>query len=185
MIKDLLTPEKIQQIKTHPVYKPYLENINSIIEKHGDSPLPDLKYSDYRLCVVTGNRDKYEKPYFDRRSILLAYAIRYIFYRNPDDLVALQDIIWEICGEFTWALPAHILQVPDDRPDLVSVWIDLFAAETGASLAEIYDILKDEFEPRINERIKYELNRRIIDSYSVNYFNDFENGLSNWAAVCA
>ncbi len=184
MIKDLLTPEKIKEIKNNPFFNDYFKFINDIIERNKANPCPDLPYSAYRLFVETGDRQKFETPYFERRRVLMAYAIRYIFDRNPEDLAILQDVIWEICGEFAWAVPAHIANdVKNSDPYCARVYIDLFAAETGASIAEIYNILHDEFEPRINERIKYELNDRIINSY-INNYHFFEGGGNNWTGVC-
>ena len=184
MIKDLLTPEKIQQIKSNLFFDDFFDYINKLIEENKDNPCPDLPYSAYRLFVETGDRQQFETPYFLRRRMLMAYAIRYIFDRNPEDLAVLQDIIWETCGEFAWSVPAHIANdVKNSDPYCARTYIDLFASETGASIAEIYSILKDEFEPRINERIVYELNDRIINPYINNYFF-FEGGGNNWTGVC-
>ncbi len=184
MIKDLLTPEKIKQIKENPFFEVFFEDINRFIEENKQNPCPDLLYSDYRLFEVTGDRRQFETPYYIRRRMLTAYAIRYIFYRNPEDLVALQNVIWETCSEFSWALPAHIANDKENiNPRCARIYIDLYSAETAASIAEIYSILKDEFEPRINERILYELNDRIIDSFAGKHYF-FEAGANNWAGVC-
>ena len=43
--------------------------------------------------------------------------------------LCLQDIIWSILDEFTWALPAHIPQNSDIEDCITH--IDLFAAETA------------------------------------------------------
>lgn len=184
MIKDLLTSEKIEQIKNNPFFSEFFNKINSIIEENKENPCPDLLYSTYRLFEVNGDRQKFETPYYKRRRVLTAYAIRYIFYRDPEDLVMLQDVIWEICAEFSWAFPAHLgMDGSNTDPRRARVHIDLFAAETAASIAEIYSILKDEFEPRINQRILYELKDRIIDSY-INNYRFFESGGNNWTGVC-
>ena len=158
MIKDLLTPEKIEFIKTNPFFAKKLKAYQDIIEENQDKPLPSVPYSYYKLFKTTGDRQMYEAPYFLRRRLLNAYTLNYILYEKESDLEVIQDIIWEICGEFTWALPAHIEPLPIENQAEIANYIDLFSAETGASLAEIYDILKDKFEPRINERILYELN---------------------------
>ena len=183
MIKDLLTPEKIEFIKTNPFFAKKLKAYQDVIEENQDKPLPDVPYSYYKLFKTTGDRQMYEAPYFLRRKLLNAYTLNYILYEKESDLEVIQDIIWEICGEFTWALPAHIEPLPIENQAEIANYIDLFSAETGASLAEIYDILKDKFEPRINERILYELNKRIINSFMTTRFL-FEDGGNNWTGVC-
>ena len=150
-------------------------------EKECLGEIPSLPYSAYRRFVFDGDRDEYEVPYFKRRRALNISAVLALVYPHEEAyMVKLMDLIYAICDEYTWCLPAHQteLGVNNNRH------IDLFAAETGMCLSEIYTLLGDRVEPLIADRIRVEVNRRIIQSFLDTRFFWEKNG-SNWAAVCA
>ena len=149
-------------------------------ERDGAGEIPALHYSAYRRFVYDGDRDTYEKPYFIRRRAMAAAAVLALIYPEREEyLVKLMDLIYAVCDEYTWCLPAHQteLGVNNNRH------IDLFAAETGFCLAEIYTLLGDRFEPLIADRIRVEIDRRIIQSFLDTTFFWERVGM-NWAAVC-
>ncbi|MBQ9132041.1 MAG: heparinase II/III family protein, partial [Clostridia bacterium] len=130
--------------------------------------------------VFDGDRDTYEKPYFHRRRSLATTAVLALIYPEREIyLEKLMDLIYAICDEYTWCLPAHQteLGVNNNRH------IDLFAAETGMCLSEIYTLLGSRLEPLIADRIRVEVDRRIIRSFLDTRFS-WEKNRSNWAAVC-
>jgi len=92
---------------------------------------------------------------------------------------ALCDIIWAICDEFSWALPAHLTR-QKSVPEKITR-IDLFAAETALALSELYVILADVLPAPVRERMAHELNRRIVDPY---VRERPRWGKSNWSGVC-
>ena len=65
----------------------------------------------------------------------------HLVYGNEEYKKRLEDIIWIICDEYSWALPAH---VPIDEPlALQQTCIDLFAEETQLQrLSELGDSLE-------------------------------------------
>ena len=94
----------------------------------------------------------------------------------------IHDLLWTICEETSWVLPAHEEQGPDfwelhpspravrpcgahtaltREPDA----IDLFAAETGASLAETVYLVGDQLAPEVVQRVRQEVERRIFKPY--------------------
>lgn len=60
---------------------------------------------------------------------------------EKEDIQKLEEVIREICAEECWALPAHVRR--KENPNWRGV-IDLFASETGQTLAHIITLLKDE-----------------------------------------
>ena len=142
-----------------------------------------LIYSDFRLFFTTGDRAVYEKKYFGRRLAMDCAALLSLVYPENDGYLAkLQDVVWCICDEYTWCLPAH--QRQNGRAD--STVIDLFAAETGFALAEILTMLGDRLDPVIRDRISVEIRRRIIGPFtSVENYGWWEHGTNNWTAVCS
>ena len=79
-MKEILTnntPEKWEEIKTHPFYKEELSALIEEGEKYLSSPIPSLPLSLFRRFMRDGNRREYEKPYFERRKLLLIKGMRF------------------------------------------------------------------------------------------------------------
>lgn len=144
--------------------------------------IPELKYGDYKQYWITGDRKQYERPYFARRRAIACSAMLSLLYPEGNKYFEhLEDVIFAICNEYSWCLPAH--QGSLDK--LNSTVLDLFACETGFALAEIYTLLSDRLEPLIKERIVYEIDRRIVIPFtSVQNYGGWENGCTNWTSVC-
>ncbi len=170
-------------VRNSPEYRPYLEerlkNWNDYCE---GKVITDLKYSDFKRFFVDGNRNIYETQYFRRRQMLVASSVLAMVYPEEEKYLSyLQDIIFAVCDEYTWCLPAHHPKLEENN----NVFIDLFAAETGFALAEIYTMLGERLDKVIAERIKHEINYRIISSFSNNLTFWWERRCTNnWAAVC-
>ena len=141
-----------------------------------------LKYSDFKLFFTSGNRKVYEETYFTRRLALDSAAILSLVYPEEEKyFLRLMDEIYAICDEYTWCLPAHQGQI--EKND--NCHIDLFAAETGYALAEIYTLLCDRLDPLIKSRIETEIERRIFSSYEGTApYGHWETCTNNWNAVC-
>ncbi|MBE6537507.1 MAG: hypothetical protein E7673_06100 [Ruminococcaceae bacterium] len=165
-------------------YKNYLDERLADWDKYCEGKvITELKYSDFKKFFTTGNRSVYESQYFKRRGMLVTSAILSLIYPEEEKYIDyLNDVIFAICDEYTWSVPAHHpkLEVYD------KTFIDLFASETGFSLAEIYTLLGDRLDKIVRDRIKIEIQSRIIDSFmSDRYFWWAERCTNNWAAVCS
>jgi len=155
-----------------------LKNYNNFDFENG---IPSVRFSEFRLFYDNGNRLIYEKPYFEKRTMLNICAILSLIYPENDEyLKNLEDVIWAICDEYTWVLPAHIPNYPETN----YYTIDLFSAETGFALSEIKYLLSDRLNPLIINRIDDEIEGRIIVPFA-NNDQRWENMPNNWAAVCA
>ena len=94
----------------------------------------------------------------------------------------IQNLLWAICEETSWVVPAHEEQGPnywDINPPIVRTWplgahtslnrepdrIDLFAAESGAIVAETVALLGDELAPEVRQRARQEVARHIFKPY--------------------
>lgn len=179
MLRDLIE-EKREYIKNAPYYAEMIERVRSAADKYLETAPECLRWSDFRMFFETGSRKEFERVYFDRRSRLTSLAAMYIITREKKYKQALEDTIWAVCDEYSWALPAHLNTSQTCSEQGVS--IDLFAAETGSTLSEIYSICP-ELPERIRERIAGEVRRRIIKPYLKERFW-WENSDMNWAAVC-
>lgn len=142
--------------------------------------IPSINFSDEMDFLHTGTRVNFENLYFTRRKQLTIYAILSMIYPKTEEYIKkLEDIIWAICSENTWVLPAHRFANWLNKRD----GIDLFAAETALYLVEIKHMLAGIISPIIAERITSEVKTRIIDSFECENCW-FETLHSNWAAVC-
>ncbi|MBN2118905.1 MAG: heparinase II/III family protein [Anaerolineales bacterium] len=161
--------------------------------------IPQTPYSLYRQFARSGDRDGYENPYFEKRA-MLTRAVVGLILGEESRIDLIQDLLWSICEETTWVLPAHEDRGPGfgspDAPDIRQGgantaltrepdFIDLFAAETGASLAETLYFLDDQLAPEVAQRVRQEIERRIFHPYLA-YGRKFwwHRGDLNWNAVC-
>ena len=114
-----------QDVRKKDCYRTYREELLQLYRNECESAvIADLKYSEYKLYWVTGDRATYENNYFARRRAISAAALLSLIY--PDEPAypeKLQDLLFCICNEYSWCLPAH-QGAPDN---LYSIRIDLFA----------------------------------------------------------
>ena len=169
------------QIKNNADYAMLLESVLTKYEESGRAPIEAFKYSAYKEFFENGVRKNYEDGYFLKRTRLNACAILSLIYPEEEKyLIELSDVIWAICDEYTWALPAHM----SGNEEIDDNLIDLFAAETGFTLAEIKYLLSDRLDTITKKRISKEINHRIFMPFSTRDFWWYTS-LNNWSAVCA
>ena len=99
-------------IQSKPFTAPYLKTLQEYAENVRGKVIPSLQYSDFRLFYDTGNRAQYEdgeRGYFPRRGRLAAFGMLSWLYGRKEDLAELCDILWAVCDEYTWAVPAHLV----------------------------------------------------------------------------
>ncbi|WP_052339349.1 hypothetical protein [Gorillibacterium massiliense] len=153
--------------------------------RYDREPLPPITYSLFQLFEETGARDQYELAYFSRRGRLAAYTIRCLLAEAADPAAfrPLEEAIWDMCGEYTWCLPAHL---SPNNGLAAAEQVDLFAAETAHSLAEVLYLLEDRLSPRIKQLIRREIERRVFRPiFTLSHSFGWETATHNWSAVCA
>ena len=138
--------------------------------------IPELSATLYMDYFRTGSRSNFEDPYFMRRKALSYFTVCEAIENKGRYLDRIIDLLFKILQETTWVVPSHaaISDNSDCLPDANNEIIDLFAAETGATLSFVYDVLHNKFDSvskNISPRIIKKLRHRIIDCY--NSHNDF------------
>ncbi|MEV0649025.1 heparinase II/III family protein [Phytomonospora sp. NPDC050363] len=149
------------------------------------APLPELTHELYGRYVRDGDRMAYERRYFARRGRLAARAAAALVDRRPEDLARLDEVLWQICDEYSWCLPAHKYHADlfGRTPDL---GVDLFAAETAHTLAETVGLLRGELDPETVARVENEVRRRVLAPWLDDIRpQHWETMTNNWSAVCA
>ncbi|MBN2411117.1 heparinase II/III family protein [candidate division KSB1 bacterium] len=185
LLSGRFTPEKLAQIiqtadKWHPyptaedhaswqelpsaVRDVYILEAEKLLNNEWQTPTASvfLEYS------RDGNRSNYEKISFGRREQLGKLVIAECMEGRGRFINDIVNGIWTICEETYWGVPAHMgmQKRGTGLPDVTEPTVDLFAAETGMLMAWTYYLLKDqlyEVSSLVNERIRYEVKRRIID----------------------
>jgi hypothetical protein len=73
--------------------------------------IPQTTYTLYREFEHTGERDGFQRPYFLKRS-QLTRAVFELIMGDESMRDAIHDLLWSICEETSWVLPAHEEQGP-------------------------------------------------------------------------
>jgi hypothetical protein len=132
----------------------------------GDWETP--KVSVFLEYVRNGNRSNFQSVSFGRRAQLAELVLGECMEGKGRFLDDVLNGVWTICEETYWGVPAHVgaQKRGSGLPDVTEPTVDLFAAETGMLLAWTYYLLGEELaeiSPLVGERIRYEVDRRIID----------------------
>lgn len=176
-----------QKIVPVSVFKKQIE----VAEKLLGKDWPILKASVFLEYERNGNRENYQDISFERRNALSALVMAEMLEGKNRFLDDIINLVWAICEETYWGIPAHINLQETGRglPDVETPSVDLFAAETGALLAWTDYMIGDKFDsvnPFIRKRIYYETNRKIHEPYvktkAYRYmgYNKSERRPNNW-----
>ena len=196
-------PHTWQAAAAAPVLQRMLGDIHAAADRFRGTDIPCYPYRYYRTYDITGSRQEYEVYYFGRRKRLNAFALLSLLEPCEENLTELSDIIWAICDESSWCLPAHMeghsMRIVNGQPMLNEKgmytgtqsqqhhMIDLFGSETGFALAEITTLLYDKLDPFLSYRARSLIFERMLLPY-LGLDTDrrgWENGTANWTAVCA
>ncbi len=150
--------------------------------------LPAMLYMEF---ARNGNRNRYEAPYFARRDALRDLLLGTLACGGDKYTERMIDLIWSICEETSWVIPAHNVSHPyrltgEALPDAFAddiVEIDLFSAETAALLAWVYHYAKEKLDavsPVVCRRIEYEIDRRILKPFRRLEMRWMTNFINNW-----
>lgn len=137
---------------------------------------PMVTATQFLAFCRTGDRMAYEKLYFARRNRLMGAVLGECLLDDGTYLDAVIDGLWCICEETTWVLSAHNGSDHPGRPpmnerplpDADNPYVDLFAAQTAAALADILYLLEDKLDrvsPLIARRVRNEIDRRVVTPF--------------------
>ncbi len=188
----------LDQIRNSPSAPLLLERLRQVVPDLAN--IPQTTYSLYREFERNGQRDRYQALYFTKRAQLTRAVFETIM--GADGFIdVIHDLLWSICEETSWLVPAHEEQGPDYwdlKPSpRARAWgahtaltrepdsIDLFAAETGATLAEAVHLLGDKLAPEVCQRVRQEVQRHIFKPYlAYGRKHWWFKGALNWNGVC-
>jgi hypothetical protein len=116
----------------------------------------------------TGSRSEYEGTQFARRVRLLTLVLGECATAEGKYLDQIANGLWLTCEESFWGATAHLgaQKAGVDLPDTAEPYVDLFAAETAATMGWIVYLLEEEltsFSPLLVPRVRREAERRVLD----------------------
>ena len=172
--------------------------VRSELTAWGDEALagyPPLTATQYLAYVRTGDRQVFEKPYFARRKLLIGAALAECVRDDGTYLDAVIDGLWAICEESSWVVSAHndsrhlMSRPPQEHPlpDTADPYIDLFSAQTAATLSFVLYFMEDKLNtvtPRIARRVRRELETRILRPFEIHddfwWMGMIRKDMNNW-----
>jgi hypothetical protein len=128
---------------------------------------PSLPATLFLEYARNGNRSRYEHESFARRTALTDLIVAECVEGKGRFLDDIVNGVWAICEESFWGVPAHVgaQKAGSGLPDPAEPIVDLFAAESGESLAWTYYLLGEQLDrvsPMVRKRIHHEIDRRIL-----------------------
>lgn len=179
--------DKREKLKNSVAAKPFLDEIIQKADVAINEASPAFKMSEYMLFYKNGNRRVFERGYFERRNKCFSILVAYWITEDEKYLMPLVDYITYICDEFSWCVPAHSFM--ENKPEGkvsegVIGMVDLFQAETARLFAEIMMCVGDKLPEYTKDRMKYEVNRRVINTFENGTVCHWERARNNWVAVC-
>ncbi|MDD3334801.1 MAG: heparinase II/III family protein [Eubacteriales bacterium] len=143
----------------------------------------------------TGDRQIFEEPYFKRRRLLMGAVLAECVAGDGSYLDAVIDGLWCICEETSWVLSAHNgSSHPGARPakehplpEKQNPYIDLFAAQTSATLSYALYFLDRQLNavtPLIARRVRQEIEQLILIPFMIRddfwWMGMIRKDVNNW-----
>lgn len=167
----------------NPMLTVTLDKLQKAAEAWRGTPISATCFAAFRRFDTDGNRKEFENIYFERRRRLTTFGLMSWLYAREEDLAELENMIWAVCDEYTWCLPAHLQGKSLVRLETEGFTVDLFAAETAQTLAELLFLFRGRLHPIVAERARRMVRERVIRPFLEGDFG-WEHSTSNWAAVC-
>ena len=147
--------------------------------------VPSLPVTLFVEFFRSGSRQEYETPWFRRREMMAELALAECLEYEGRFLDPLLNVVWAICEESSWELPAHHHDMPDVQKPVVA----LFSTLTATQLAELLLVLGPQLNPLVEKRIRHEVNQRILTPFLTRHdfwwlFSQPGRKLNNWTGVC-
>jgi hypothetical protein len=172
-------------VQHKPEVQKWMRALDALAQEEALQPLPPLTDELYALFFKTGERLPFERVYFERRRRLGRAAMRVLLSsveERPKFIPSLINKISEIMGEESWTFPAHVWTVPSGKDPMM---IDLFAAETANTMAELLTLLGAIIPPELARRIRQRLRTQYFENYLKRHAEFTWTSLPmNWNAVC-
>ena len=170
-------------------------------EKYLAYDWPQITATMYLEFTRSGDRTAVDQPNSQRRRVLQALVMAELFEGEGRFLDDIINGVFLICEQTYWGSSAHFYMYGFDGqianpiktiPDIEDPIIDLVVGDMAADLSWIYYFFHEEFDkisPVISKRLKYELQKKVLDPFYERY--DYwwitgwgEGNVNNWNPWC-
>ena len=159
---------------------------------------PLLTATQFMAYVRTGDRQRWEAPYFKRRQMLIRLALGEAAQADGRFLDRVTDGLWLLAEESSWVISAHNTAPRRGKagrglpslPDPSDPVIDLFAAQSAATVSLCCHLLRSDLETastQIMPRMRREVEARILrpfmtrdDFWWMGYGGELLNNWTPW-----
>lgn len=151
-------------------------------------PIPVLDATLLMEYVRSGDREEHSKVSFGKRNNLMDLVMAETLEDKGRFTEKIMNYVWNICEESYWGVPAHlsVQKARSGLPDVEDPTVDLFGAETAASLAltdYFVGAKLDKISKLLRARIYYEVNKKILvpilDQKRYSWLSK-TNAVNNW-----
>ncbi len=136
-------------------------------EAHSGKEWPALPASVFLDFRRNGNRSRYESLWYARRGRLQDLVAAELAEGKARFIDEIVNGVWVVCEETYWGLPAHVgvQKAGMGLPDVTEPTVDLFAADTSATLSWIHYLMPEKLEeasPLVTKRIVHEVQAKVL-----------------------
>lgn len=181
-----------KDFRTDTDLEPAVECVLEEADRAREQPLPRMTA---RMFDKSANQGKKSRRYYEalrrfrREPSVLALAA--CLERDRDYVDAVEDYAWALCEQTTWLNPRHtsgdgqIDGVPRPRHalDPSDRYLTHYSGWIAHQLGEIDYVLGDHLHAGVRERIRYEVDERVLRPYKIRAFS-WQTKSNNWNAVC-
>ncbi len=166
------------------------EELFSFAASQKDLPTVAPTFEQFARYDTDGDRDSFEEDlvsgYYITRHRLTAFFLMVYLYGKDEYLPTLQNTMWAILNEYSWALPAHMFNRSLKRLETDGYTVDLYGSMAAQDLSEILYLLGDKLHPLLVSRVKREIKVRVFDVLYGENPREFwwQKTKCNWASVC-
>ncbi|MHB8131310.1 MAG: hypothetical protein ACYDEX_20205 [Mobilitalea sp.] len=169
------------------------KQISEYVVKIISGNIPQIPFGGYQQFIKHGSRKEFEDTYFEVRKQLTALGL-YLQWNHPSckegfgstekERVYFNELLWSVSNEFSWCLAAHLNYNENSFNGEPEKHIDLFAAETAATLSELLVLHSDKIDLLLQTHIRKQINKRVLTPFLEQEWG-WETSTNNWCAVCS
>jgi len=136
------------------------EKIAADAERLTKEPIPDQSDDMYLDFSRTGNRTRWEKVAWKRRSRLRMFALAECLENKGRFIKPLEEIIEALCNERTWVMPAHDGRLANFQGKTID--IDLASSSLAWELATIDRLFGNKLCAKTRELLRENVRKRVL-----------------------
>ena len=172
-----------ERLAAHPAWRDVVPRA----ERRLAEPLPETTDELYLDYSRTGNRARWERVAWRRRSRIEDFVLAECLENRGRFLPPLEETVRALCAERTWVMPAHDASLASFRGEDTD--IDLSSSALAWELATTHYVLGDHLSPDVRALIRDNVDARVLGPFRLMATGRrrpswWVTTTNNWNAVC-